>query len=393
MNMGGEATDHHSRLRGHMPALDGLRGLAILLVLCYHSRQPGANVSGFTAEKVYYALASWGWSGVDLFFVLSGFLITGILLDSKVAPFYFRNFYARRTLRIFPLYYGILILLFVVLRPTIEANEDYRAALHHQYWFWTYTHNWWMAITNPNVKPLTHLWSLAVEEQFYLFWPLIVRHCGKRAIALWCIFFTFAAPILRTGLVLLGVSPLSIQWATVCRLDTLSVGGLLAVLVRTGIDLSRLANWVGLLAIGATALSVALAIICQPHNLLQTLGLLVLALLFGAGLMYAVSLPSRHIAVRCLEWKPLRFVGRVSYGIYVFHWFVVLQLNNHWKTVGLSPGLGNQIAFLMVLLSISLMLATLSWYLYERRFLAFKNHFTVASSANGLSPASTPPTL
>jgi peptidoglycan/LPS O-acetylase OafA/YrhL len=146
---------------GHIPVLDGIRGLAILLVMLRHF------TLGMRAESVvdsaFKSVTSVGWSGVDLFFVLSGFLITGLLLDSKYGPHYFRNFFARRALRIFPLYYAVLAVIFFALPFTPLASlAEYATLRANQVWYWTYGSNVLNAIAGPSATPLTtdHFWSL-----------------------------------------------------------------------------------------------------------------------------------------------------------------------------------------------------------------------------------------
>src|SRR5206468_651405 len=152
-----------------------LRGLAILLVIAFHTlRVTGKEglIGRFGA-----AIQDSGWIGVDLFFVLSGFLITGILLDSLGKPGYFRNFFARRTLRIFPLYYAVLtVSLFLV--PALiglqRLPELYHRLLENQLWLWTYAANYLQATGRHTLPGFGHFWSLAIEEQFYLLWPFVV---------------------------------------------------------------------------------------------------------------------------------------------------------------------------------------------------------------------------
>ena len=169
----------------HVPALDGLRGAAILLVLLHHLINGDLPVHSLVGRTAF-AIPRCGWAGVDLFFVLSGFLITGILLDQRGLPGYFRVFYARRALRIFPLYYGVLIIVFAIL-PHIRAfpQDGLRWLRPEQIWFWTYTSNIRSAATgtifNAPYLMLNHFWSLAIEEQFYLNSFRLKRDHRKRA--------------------------------------------------------------------------------------------------------------------------------------------------------------------------------------------------------------------
>jgi peptidoglycan/LPS O-acetylase OafA/YrhL len=367
----------------YIPSLDGLRAVAILLVVMFHALRPPAPTPPPTGEALYAALASWGWSGVDLFFVLSGFLITGILLDSKGSRGYFRRFYARRVLRIFPLYYGVLFGLFVLLRPWLAHLPEYRVSLGHQVWFWTYAHNWWMGIRFPDVRPLAHFWSLAVEEQFYLVWPLIVWWSTPAGLLRWCAALVGGALGLRLLLVLTGV-PVFVHSLTACRIDALSIGALLAIAWRTDQGQRRLARWAGPAGGLAAGALLVLALLRQPKvgdPVLESVGLSLVALLFGAGLGAVLGLPADHWLSRTLAWAPARFLGRVSYGLYVFHWFVVEGLAKRWAAFNLPTGLANQLTFLAATLAISILLAAASWYGYERHFLALKSRFASPKEA------------
>jgi peptidoglycan/LPS O-acetylase OafA/YrhL len=169
----------------HLPALDGLRGIAILLVMAFHRvlLHPGS-----LERSLLGRLGLCGWVGVDLFFVLSGFLITGILFDTKDRPDYFRRFYFRRTVRIFPLYYGFLLGVLglgVALQATGRSPFGWGDFWRNQLVLWTYTTNLafaaageWYALAP--MLTLTSLWSLAIEEQFYLVWPLLIRRVSRR---------------------------------------------------------------------------------------------------------------------------------------------------------------------------------------------------------------------
>src|ERR1039457_3059498 len=186
MNVGSEnpAAKSLDSALSRIPALDGLRGLAILLViLCHAYIFQGTNVYlDKTALKNVWGLARFGWCGVELFFVLSGFLITSILFKTKESPQYFKSFYGRRAVRIFPLYFAVLLIFYY---GPISFFPAYRFEPSHKIWFFLYLANWKAGFWP--VDDLTLFWSLCVEEQFYLVWPLIVWLTGKRTFPWLCL--------------------------------------------------------------------------------------------------------------------------------------------------------------------------------------------------------------
>ena len=214
----------------HWPALDGLRGTAILAVLVCH-------YASLLPRTPAVGLLEIGWAGVDLFFVLSGFLITGILLDARGTPNYFRNFYARRALRIFPLYYGFLVVTLLVslvvrLAPG-ASHEGIRHLWAAQPSLWTYTVNYWIPTQtgwNPWSEMVIPLWSLSVEEQFYLVWPLVVCRLSERGLVRLCVGIVAGALLLRLSLTAAGVDWSWLYFVTPARADSLAAGALLALL-------------------------------------------------------------------------------------------------------------------------------------------------------------------
>ncbi|MEN1682052.1 MAG: acyltransferase, partial [Planctomycetota bacterium] len=204
----------------HVPALDGVRGVAVLLVVVYHAAYL-ASPTG-VAEVVFATVRDALWCGVDLFFVLSGFLITRILLATVGSPRYFRSFYLRRTVRIFPLYYGVLLLLFVGLPAaawlaggplqSVVDGETYQSLWSRQAWLWAYVQNFLQSSGPSQLPGLGHFWSLAIEEQFYLAWPAAVWLVGRgeggwRRVAWLCGAIVIAAPALRWALLTNGAEP------------------------------------------------------------------------------------------------------------------------------------------------------------------------------------------
>jgi peptidoglycan/LPS O-acetylase OafA/YrhL len=227
------STSVHAPAKGqpsgnHIPALDGIRGLAILAVLATHAVPRVADVG---AGRWWNQVLESGAFGVDLFFVLSGYLITGILLDTRDKPEYFRNFYARRFLRLFPVYYLYLGLLALALPPFHRMIH-----LHMPEYAGSW---WWYLLYLCNLKPghaahdpyLGHFWSLAVEEQFYLVWPAVVL-LFRRRLAFWCFFAIASAVALRVYLSWSGADWNTIYRLTPARLDALSLGALGAIALR-----------------------------------------------------------------------------------------------------------------------------------------------------------------
>ena len=208
----------------HLPALDGFRGLAILAVMLSHFLNAGHAV---TEESWWGRVLLGGFVGVDMFFVLSGFLITGILLDARVTTARgFGVFYARRALRIFPLYYASLALVFL-LRP---AGPD------SPWWDRTFASNLgatWKGrwLVSPEGFDLGHFWSLAVEEQFYLVWPFLVAALGRRHLPKICLACLVIAPVIHFAFHFSGNAPAAYLFTPV-RLHTLAAGAWLALAFR-----------------------------------------------------------------------------------------------------------------------------------------------------------------
>ena len=376
----------------HIAAFDGLRALAVTSVIIYHGVvcRDGAALQG---AAVYTKVANMGWVGVDLFFVLSGFLITGILLDAKAKPggHFFRTFYIRRTLRIFPLYYAVLFVLFVI-GPHLwsTATPGMTRILDEQGWLWTYTSTidvardgGWMF--SAGWLFLTHLWSLAIEEQFYLVWPLLVYVLARRGLIGVACGLVIAAPIVRVMMVHAGVSPEVIYTFTPCRIDTLAVGALLAVLVRARPDAAlRVARW--MIAIGAPAV---LAIAGLAHGLdfdaplVQTAGFTALAILFGGIIVGAAH--SRGRATRVLAHPALALVGRYSYGMYVFHFLLMPVYFRIYDVHAVSAAIGSPVlalvGFTIVVFALTLAAATVSWVILEKPLLALKDRWAPSAGA------------
>jgi peptidoglycan/LPS O-acetylase OafA/YrhL len=217
--------------RGHISELDGLRAIAICFVLLHHFWPTTGPLARFAT------VAHIGWIGVDLFFVISGFLICGILLDTRQGDGYFRNFYSRRSLRIFPLYYVFLAVMAIAI-PAIQGTSEFFDQSGSMWWYIFYGGNIREAITGHEpAYVFAPLWSLSIEEQFYVTFPFIVWRLGPQRLwrLLWAL--VIAAAIFRLVAFLLWPFNERIQYlSTVCRMDNIAVGCLLAV----GFRLSRI---------------------------------------------------------------------------------------------------------------------------------------------------------
>ncbi len=358
----------------HVPALDGIRGLAVLLVLVFHIFQvePAPRQ---TWLRLGYAATRFGQTGVDLFFVLSGFLITGILFDSKTSPRYFLNFYGRRTLRIFPLYYGVLVVLLVILPAVFGLRVTGIAPV----WLWTFSANFAMA-AGADGGMLGHFWSLAIEEQFYLAWPWIVYALGRAALMRVCLVSLVAAAGVRVLVESQGVSSFMI---TPCRVDTLLLGALLALAARSPLGLVDWSRQAVALALAALALGLPLCGTMRGSGSvwLQVVKYPLIAALYGAVLVLGVTAPRGSRIGQFFNHGALRNLGKYSFGLYVYHPPLIQGVHWLFQVVpGAAPLTEVHPAIALVVKVViiaagSYGLAWLSWHLYEKRFLALKRYF------------------
>jgi peptidoglycan/LPS O-acetylase OafA/YrhL len=359
-----------------MPGLDGLRGIAILVVMLFHeSSYFTISHAGFEGILRWHVL-NHGWIAVDLFFVLSGFLITGILLSAAEnishsgKTGYFLTFYVRRSLRIFPIYF-----IFIAFVWYLNEFRFHNPPVNM----------WWYALYIDNWKPgfavedswLGHLWTLAVEEQFYLAWPLLVLLAGRKRLLFASA--SICALSLATRLVLhfgFDVSDEGIHRLTVCRIDTFALGGLAALAVRekrTVIDS------------GATTIYILGAVLALAGfgtiylGSIHTYGVSIL----GVGFALLIS----AIAVRpgaLVQWPPLCAIGAVSYSMYLFHQLIYYKL---WSVVSRfipfvkgQPGLFLHLAFLVVGGALSYAFAAFTFRFIEGPFNRLKSRFSYGRS-------------
>jgi len=370
------------RPRGHIAALDGIRGLAILVVTFY--RFAGGGQGKPASDDILWGVLSHGYRGVDLFFVLSGFLITGILYDAKGTSHYFQNFYARRSLRIFPLYYAMLLATLIVL-PAISATAStiLAPARGHQAWLWLYGTNLVQAGTGTwPFGCLNHFWSLAVEEHFYLFWPLVIYWLPRRAAIGACITLIVAASVSRISFVLLGGNGVAPEVMTFFRADALATGGLVALIARGPCGIQ------GLSAVARNGLCILgpiLFLLSITSRRLLTVPDTLFAFFFACLLVNALTVPESSWPARLWNSDSLRFFGKYSYAMYVFQYPLIPLLAPIFSVEVLTTTIGHTTAarllYVLLMTAVTTAAAITSWHLLEKHFLALKRFFPEQVSA------------
>jgi peptidoglycan/LPS O-acetylase OafA/YrhL len=358
--------------------LDGVRGLAIGLVLLFHCFDPlprsfTTRVLGSFVESMFI--------GVDLFFVLSGFLITGILIRTRGSPHFFRYFYARRVLRILPPYYAVLAFVFLAYTFFGEASRANMKA--DGWWLAFYLQNWVMALEMRSLawEGFNHLWSLAIEEQFYLVWPLALWLTPTRLLARLCAGAFLMSCGLKLALVTAGVGWLAVYTPTVVHVEGLAAGAWIAAqwhvhgrrIVPRAVTIAGLAATAGL---GLTVFAghSGFKLFSPP----QTVAHAILSSIVFSWLLYAaIASQPQTILRRALGTRPLTFLGRYSYEIYLTHWMIACQIRP-WLKSAVLVGLGPNAAIfgsgvIIVALSIVASMALYQWI--DLPLLALKRHF------------------
>jgi len=359
-----------SSFSARIPELDGIRGIAIGMVLIAHFFE----VVSRPGSALAYALVPLrlSWSGVDLFFVLSGFLIGGILLDAREASNYFRVFYTRRFFRIVPIYVLLLLsvgfAMYLSRAGIIGKYEEIFSGPLPWWYFATFLQNIGMSLHNVwGTFPLGVTWSLAVEEQFYLTLPLLIYFLNRRALLRFIVFAVIGAPLLRAFF--LYSDPANFfSWYMLmpCRADSLLLGVLGAIVLRE----ARWGDWLlgkhklVLSAIAILLLGVAYLGWRAPYPanpLMATVGFTWLALTYLAFLLYSLLFRDSWISI-CLRWGWLRGLGIIAYGTYLFHEFFLGMFFRRtpwlysWHDVGLS----------VIVLVVTIIFCRLSWVYFEK---------------------------
>jgi peptidoglycan/LPS O-acetylase OafA/YrhL len=348
----------------HIPALDGIRAVAALLVMFLHF----TTLDGVPAGIRKVSLA--GQTGIDLFFVLSGFLITRILLSSRTSETYFKHFYIRRALRILPLYYAFLVIYFFI-RPWLLGVAQPPFA--HQIWSWLFLENVPLTFTQLTTEGPNHYWSLAVEEHFYLLWPVLVFFLSRQRLQKLLWIFIVLAPVVR---IILRWQDIGVYYFTLSRMDGLAFGALAACLYQKDRVGSR-----ALVLAGRTLMIVMLAILVPMFwrfsgshaDWLQVGKLSFIPGFYFAVMLFCLADPTAKPLRAALSIPPLRWLGKISYGLYVFHPLAFLLV------VRLPVTRSNLWLAFATFFSATILIAFISYEFFESRILRCKNKFSYGS--------------
>ena len=364
--------DSREIIRAKMPELDSLRGVAILLVVFYHGFFWSNGLTGLSGiAKLFVNLTRIGWLGVNLFFVLSGFLITGILADSKTNKHYYRRFYVRRALRILPAFYALLLVLSFI-------PSQSRAYLTLSFFYLS------------NIAPLlgipmtyTMLWSLAVEEHFYFLWPASVRLLSARALMIYAMTIVCAEPFLRAWY-FLRHWPDGSGYLTWLVADGLAMGSILAMALRQPQVTRKRLSLLVFMVIGIAA---SMALFGARYGILTQRRLLGASLLLTVAQLFFLGALGLTLLLGTSGWKGLvnvrvlQFFGEISYGLYLIHWLFFSAydavVHRYWPTAHPSGGImGTLLLRFICAAGLASISAFLSRRYFEAPFLRLKNRWS-----------------
>jgi peptidoglycan/LPS O-acetylase OafA/YrhL len=383
--------------RQRIPGLDGLRAIAILSVIaCHVNSEFGARLPPGHINHWISVISGAGWTGVDLFFVLSGFLITGILYRTKESENFYQNFYIRRALRIFPLFYAYAIAIMVV--PVVLSATGNSALT-----FWAhgrrldrlsvlaYFYNFRAASLGHHLPLVNHFWSLAVEEHFYLVWPLLVLRFRRKILMRICLAGCCGSLLLRLALMNSPRGLFAAYLLTPCRLDGLMLGAWLALASlddAVWIKIRRSAPYVAtIVAAGVLAIAVNRGHFYDfiapgaPNDSrpVVSVGITLISLLFAATLAAVVS-GSRF--TRWLDTPLLRRIGLYSYGMYLYHMCVIVMLRRSNLLNGISEARSKLILCVVVAVA-TFAIAAVSYHVWEQPFLRLKSRYETRQQPEG----------
>lgn len=349
----------------YLKELDGIRAIAALMVLFFHffiTATDGSAVVHFISK-----VAVFGQTGVSLFFVLSGFLITRILLSTRASANFFSAFYLRRLLRIFPLYYFYLVLFYFVV-PFLTQTDF--ISWGQQFWYWFYLQGFPMTFHWAHAGP-DHFWSLGVEEHFYLFWPLLIYFIQPRYLLSVILLLIVLAFCLR---IIFVQQSFETFYFTFTRMDELAMGALVAVLeTRNKLKAAYFKRYVLLFVLSALLLLVLWVLTNKSGNAwLQVAKYNFISLLYFFLLCVVLTAATGSYLSVFLRTSLLNYLGRISYGLYVYHPMVFLLFKQYIPVQNVFFVASGSFV-------VTVIIASMSFYWFENRFLYFKRFFTYSS--------------
>ncbi|ADV84451.1 acyltransferase family protein [Terriglobus saanensis] len=368
--------------------LDGIRGAAVGAVILHHMASIlniglGRNV----VVLVLYRLLHVGWLGVDIFFVLSGFLITGIILKDRPKPNFWRNFYLRRAFRILPAFtvvFVVTLLMAHYLVPSMQISTSYVLAAIFFLANWT--------IVNFSEMPmLTHLWSLAVEEQFYFLWPQAAKRMSYTALFKLALGLALGSALLRTALAMTHLNPYILYKITPTRMDGLAIGAALAVGIQLPGVHAFLARWWKRIALASIAMLV-LSFLGLKFNLFafdpwsQVLAIPPTVILVAMTIYASVEGLLPRAVDLFLKGSVITHLGRRSYALYLIHEPINVAVHNsrmHGHLSHLPSGIGVNLLLMIAVVAVSLVLTEVSWHLIENPAQKFRHKLGTAATSQG----------
>jgi peptidoglycan/LPS O-acetylase OafA/YrhL len=362
--------------RGHIPELDALRGFGVTMVILAHiwPRQGSRN------DAVWHLL-NLSWILMDSFFVLSGFLIAGILLDSRSRPDYYRHFYVRRSLRILPVYYLLITILTIAMflngTGYLYSGIPTLYKWGSSWWYFVYLGNVLPAITGTTPTAargsFRPLWSLQIEEQFYLLFPLLVHRLKTKTLVRTLLGLACLSPLLRIVLYWLYPTNTLVQYVSLpCRMEGLALGALIAIRFRMGPwDLSK--RKLTFMAAGLVAITCVCGVWSgylpdRPFN--RTIGFLISPIACAYVVLWLIRFRESRLTA-CLRLAPLQYMAKISYGAYLFHWPIAVVLVPISAALGIGA-LGHGYLKVVTVFTLTVALASLSWQFFESPLLRLK---------------------
>ena len=322
----------------YQPTLDGIRGLAISLIFLFHAEYYAClSVEPGVAGRIINPIVRYGWSGVDIFFVLSGFLVTQILLETTTQRNFFRTFYVRRFFRIFPLYYLVLVLIIFVF-PLFLSYPGSHSLSKEGIWYFFYLQNWGILFDKIGLASseiIGHLWYLAIDQQFYWIWPFLVWKLPVKILLKICLLMIALGPLIRAGLLLEGWGTFQVYINTFARADSLLAGSMAGICWQNDSLKTKLNKWIGPTVCMACIVLIGGYITLGSVTFTNKLILVVaptMNIIIAVALIYcSITLHSGFLG-RLFTCGPLVRLGKYSYGIYVFHVPIMFFVHEYLKT-------------------------------------------------------------